>query len=132
VLFGSSLSDASINWVVTKPGPGGSAIAFGAEAAMTMLMMSVVLVLSNHPRWASRTGIASAVLLAAFITIEAPLSGMSLNPARTFGPALFARDFTGVWIYFLAPPAGMALAAAAFSRLCPRGRCPRGMHGAHL
>jgi aquaporin Z len=130
LLFGSSLSHASINWVVTKPGPRGSVIAFAAECAMTLLMMSLVLWLSNHPRWAPRTGIASAVLLAAFITFEAPLSGMSLNPARTLGPALFAGDFTGLWIYFLAPPAGMTLAALAFSRHCPGGRCPHGLHGA--
>lgn len=130
LLFGSSLSHASINWVVTKPGPRGSAMAFVAECAMTMVMMSVVLRLSNHPRWASRTGVASAALLAAFITFEAPLSGMSLNPARTLGPALFARDFSGLWVYFLAPPVGMALAALAFSRQCPAGRCPHGLHGA--
>jgi aquaporin Z len=130
LLFGSSLSHASINWVVTRPGPYGSGAAFAAEAAMTMLMMSLVLRMSNHPRWSPRTGVASAALLAAFITFEAPLSGMSLNPARTLGPALFARDFTGLWIYFIAPPAGMVLAAWADSRRCAGGRCPHGFHGA--
>lgn len=129
VLFGSSLSHASINWVVTTPGPRGPVPAFAAEWAMTVVMMSVVLWCSNHPRWAPRTGIASAALLAAFITLEAPLSGMSLNPARTLGPALFAGDFTGLWIYFIAPPAGMVLAAASYARVCPDGRCPHGLQG---
>lgn len=130
VLFGPSLSHASVNWVVTRPGPGGVAAAAFAEALMTFLLMTVVLRLSNHPRWAPRTGVVSAMLLAAFITLEAPLSGMSLNPARTLGPALFARDFTAIWIYFIAPIAGMWLAVLAFSRHCPGGVCPHGFHGA--
>lgn len=121
-LFGASLAHASVNWVVTRPGPSGSAVAFLAECLMTLLLMMVVLRLSNHPRWAARTGLATAALLAAFITFEAPLSGMSLNPARSLGPALFARDFTGLWIYFVAPPAGMWLASRTFSRHCPGGR----------
>ena len=36
-----------------------------------------------------------------------------MNPARTFGSALLARDFPGLWIYFTAPPLGMLLAAEA-------------------
>ncbi len=128
-LFGASLAHASVNWVVTRPGPGGTMVAFLAECAMTLLLMTVVLRLSNHPRWAARTGIATAALLAVFITFEAPLSGMSLNPARTLGPALFAREYTGLWIYFLAPAAGMWMAAFAFSRHCPGAQCPHGFHG---
>lgn len=131
LLFGSSLSHPSVNWIATRPGDFGIAAAFIAEGAMTLLMMSVVLQLSNSPRWAPRTGVVTAILLAAFITFEAPLSGVSLNPARTLGPALFSQDFTALWIYFVAPPAGMALAAAAYAHRCPGGVCPRGLHGAH-
>jgi aquaporin Z len=129
VLFGPPLSHASVNFAITRPGPRGAGAAFVAEGLMTLLMMSVVLRLSNHPRWAARTGLASAALLALFITVEAPLSGMSLNPARTLGPALFARDFTALWIYFVAPPAGMLLAASLFARRCPDAACPHGFHG---
>lgn len=131
MLFGASLAHASVNFVVTHPGVAGVAAAFAAEGLMTLAMMTTVLWLSNHPRWSARTGMASAALLAFFITVEAPLSGMSLNPARTLGPALFAQDFTALWIYFVAPPAGMWLAAAAFTWRCPRGACPHGFHGAH-
>jgi hypothetical protein len=45
---------------------------------------------------------------------------MSMNPARTLGSALFARDWTALWIYFLAPPAGMLAAAEVYLR--QRGR----------
>lgn len=131
VLFGSSLADASVNFLVTRPGPAGAVAAFVAEGVMTLVMMATVLWLSNHSRWSARTGMASAALLAFFITVEAPLSGMSLNPARTLGPALFAQDFTALWIYFVAPPAGMWMAAIVYAHQYPRGPCPHGMHGTH-
>jgi aquaporin Z len=52
-----------------------------------------------------------------YISIEAPLSGMSMNPARTFGSALSANTWTALWIYFTAPPLGMLLAAETYLRL---------------
>ena len=39
-----------------------------------------------------------------------PFSGSSVNPARTFGPALIGNEWTGIWIYFIAPPLGAVLA----------------------
>jgi aquaporin Z len=129
LLFGASLAHASVNFVVTRPGPAGAAVAFAAEGLMTLLLMTTVLGLSNHPRWAASTGIATAAWLAVFITVAAPLSGMSLNPARTLGSALFAQEWTALWIYFTAPPAGMALAVLVYTWRCPDGRCPHGFHG---
>ncbi len=131
LLFGASLAHASVNFVITRPGGAGVAAALAAEGVMTLAMMTTVLWLSNHSRWSARTGLVSAALLAVFITVEAPLSGMSLNPARTLGPALFAQDFTALWIYFVAPPAGMWLAAIIYAHHHPRGSCPHGMHGTH-
>ena len=52
--------------------------------------------------------------------LEEPLSGMSMNPARTFGPALFGQIWDALWIYFTAPPLGMRLAAELYIRA--RGR----------
>jgi len=45
--------------------------------------------------------------VAIYITFEAPISGMSLNPARTFSSAIHAGEWMGWWIYFTAPIAGM-------------------------
>ena len=49
-----------------------------------------------------------------YISLESPLSGMSMNPARSFGSAVAARLWTGLWIYFTAPPLGMLLAAQIY------------------
>ncbi|MGC2805140.1 MAG: aquaporin [Candidatus Acidiferrales bacterium] len=50
------------------------------------------------------------------ITFETPLSGMSMNPARTFGPAAYGGYWHTLWIYFVAPTIGMLVAAMVFLR----------------
>jgi len=115
LLFASRIADDSVAWVSTRPGAPGPAVAFAAELMMTFVLMLVVLELSAHVRWQRWTGAVAATLVALYITFEAPLSGMSLNPARSFGPAFFAGEFTYLWIYFAAPTAG-ALIAAEFHR----------------
>jgi aquaporin Z len=116
LVLGAFVSHRSVNYVTTTPGPSGDAAAFLAESAMSFVMMLTVLTISNHPRVARFTGIGAGLLVWAFITFEQPLSGMSMNPARTFGSALLARDFPALWIYFTAPPIGMLLAAEVFTR----------------
>jgi aquaporin Z len=49
--------------------------------------------------------------------VEAPFSGMSMNPARTFGSAITASLWTGWWIYFVAPVLAMQLAGETYLRL---------------
>jgi aquaporin Z len=91
-------------------------VAFGAEFAISFLLMSVILRVSNHDRYARYTGLWAGILVALFITVEAPFSGMSMNPARTLGSALFAWNWTALWIYFTAPPLGMLAAAQVYLR----------------
>ena len=57
-----------------------------------------------------------------YYTFEAPLSGMSTNPARTFGSALHANYWHALWIYFIAPALGMLAAGQLFLRV--RGGAP--------
>ena len=116
------LGDAQVHYAVTRPGAHGVAVAFGAELAISFLLMSVVLAASNHPRAARFTGVFAGLLVATFIMVEAPLSGMSMNPARTVGSGFWARDWTAVWIYFTAPPLGMLLAAEVYVRRHGRQR----------
>jgi aquaporin Z len=72
---------------------------------------------SNTPRLARYTGLFCGALVATYISVEAPLSGMSMNPARTFGPAFVAQMWDGLWVYFTAPPLGMLMAAQVYLRL---------------
>jgi aquaporin Z len=114
--LGTLVSDPSVHYVVTTPGPAGETVAFLAEAAMSFGMMLIVLLVSNQPKLARFTGLCAGLLVWAYITVEAPLSGMSINPARSLGSALVAGDFVGLWIYFIAPPLGMLLAAELYTR----------------
>ena len=120
-LIGLPLRDPSVNYVATVPGAGGPGIAFWAELLISSLMMATVLVASNTKRLSRFTGVLAGILLAAFITFEAPLSGVSLNPARTLGSAIPARQWTALWVYFTAPPMGMILASVVY-------RIRRGAH----
>ena len=95
-------------------------MAFGAEVLITFVLMWVILVVSNDPRRAHLTGLCAGGLVALYIALEAPLSGMSMNPARSLASAVFARDWTALWIYFTAPPLGMLAAAELYLRR--RGR----------
>jgi aquaporin Z len=100
----------------TVPGMGGVGIAFVAEVAMTFLLMSVILSTMNTTGLARYTGLFAGALLATYITVEAPLSGMSLNPARTFASAAPAQVWTALWVYFSAPLLGMLCAAELYVR----------------
>lgn len=115
VALGGLVSHPSVNYVTTLPGPAGDVVAFVAEALISFVLMLTILTVSNHSRAAPFTGICAGLLVWTYITVEAPLSGMSMNPARTLGPALLARDFPGLWIYFTAPPLGMLSAAEVFT-----------------
>jgi aquaporin Z len=106
----------AVHYVVTGPGIYGTATAFAAEALLSFILMLVVLLVSNRPALNRYTGLAVGALVAVFITVDAPISGMSLNPARSLGSALPANYWDGLWIYFTAPLLGMSLAASLYVR----------------
>ena len=115
--LGTLVSHQSVNYATTLPGAGGPIVAFAAEICISFILMSVVLAVSNTKRLARWTGIFAGGLIAAYITIESPISGMSMNPARTFSSAFGAHVWMSLWIYFVAPPVGMLLAAEVYRRL---------------
>jgi aquaporin Z len=117
VFFGRALAHPAVNYVVTTPGAGGASIAFLAEAAISFGLMVTVLIVSNTEKLARFTGVCAGALVAFYIALEAPLSGMSMNPARTLGSALPANTWTALWLYFTAPLLGMLLAAEAYLRI---------------
>jgi aquaporin Z len=121
LLVRSMLADSNVHYVVTRPGSNGVMVAFIAEALISCILMTVVLTVSNRASIARFTGLFAGLLVATFITLEAPLSGMSMNPARTVGSGFWAHDWTALWIYFIAPPLGMLLAAEIHLRRRGRG-----------
>ena len=113
-------ADPSVNFIATTPGPEGWAVAFLAEALISFGMMLMVLTATNTSGLAPFTGLFAGALVATYITFEAPLSGMSMNPARSLGPSVLAHQGASLWIYFVAPIVGMFAAAEVFVRA--RGR----------
>lgn len=116
-LLGDVVRDPAVNYVATLPGKYGTGVAFLAELIISFGLMTVVLTVSNTPRLARFTGLFCGAIVATYISIEAPLSGMSMNPARSFGPAAVAQMWTGLWIYCVAPPLGMLAAAETYVRV---------------
>jgi aquaporin Z len=89
---------------------------------MSFGIMATVLVVSNHPTLRTRTGICCGALVAVYITVFAPISGMSINPARSFASAVPARALPGLWLYFAAPLLGMLTAAEVYVRVAGFGK----------
>lgn len=115
VLRGAPGNDA-VQYAVTMPGMYGKAVAFVAELAISFTLMMTILLASNRETLARYTPYLVGALYAIFITFETPLSGMSMNPARTFGSAFHAMHWQALWIYFVAPTLGMLAAAEVFLR----------------
>ena len=113
-MLGPALRHMSVNYVVTVPGDAGPAVAFWAELLISLVMLSTVLMISNSRRFARCTPYFAGILVATYITFESPISGMSMNPARSLGSAVWAQQWNCLWIYFTAPPLGMFLAAQLF------------------
>jgi len=131
LLLGPILAHQSVSYVATVPGPAGAGVAFTAEFIIACGMMLMVLYATNAPKLARYTGIFAGILIALYITFEAPLSGMSINPARTFASAVPSGIWTQSWIYFSAPVLGMFLAAHLYQGANDSRHlaCPKLHHG---
>src|SRR5436853_2978147 len=113
LILREALVHPATNFAATLPA-GGIAAALAAEFAISFLLMTVVVIVSGS-RFARFTGLCAGAVVAVYILVEAPISGMSMNPARSLASALGAGSLGALWIYFLAPPLGM-LAAVVFQR----------------
>jgi len=115
--LGSWVSHPAVQYAATIPGQFGVGIAFVAEVVISFVLMITVLTIMNIDSLNRYTGLFAAALVATYITFESPISGMSMNPARTVGSAFSAHIWTALWIYFTAPLLGMLLAAEAYVRI---------------
>jgi len=105
--------------------PRGSAFqSFALELLMTCLLMFVILSVSTG---AKEKGITAGIAVGAVIALEAlfggPISGASMNPARSLAPALVSGHLGDVWIYLLATPIGAGLSVLACRCVQEQGCC---------
>ncbi|MGA9391256.1 MAG: aquaporin [Candidatus Sulfotelmatobacter sp.] len=114
LFLGQELADPAVRYVVTVPGSNGPWVALLSEFTIAFGLMSTVLYFSNHHRLDRYTGLFVGLLIATYISLEAPFSGMSVNPARTVGSAFPPMIWDGLWIYLTAPPLGMLTAAELY------------------
>jgi aquaporin Z len=113
-VLGKYFTQPPVRYVATVPGPSGDLVAFMGEFVIATIMMGMIVVVSNHAPIARFTGLFAGLLIASFVTFEAPLSGFGMNPARTFASALPGGIWTAIWIYFTAAPLGMLAAAQGY------------------
>ena len=117
LVFRQWISSESVNYAVTVPGAAGIQSAFAAELIISFGIMVLVLGVSNSRNLNDYTGVFVGLALVVYITFEAPFSGMSMNPARTVGSAVSAKDYSAIWIYFVAPLLGMLTAAELYTSI---------------
>jgi aquaporin Z len=132
-VLGAIFADPPVSYLATMPGTGGVAVALLAEAVISFGLMTMILFTTNTPRLMRLTGVFAGCLVALYITVEAPVSGMSMNPARTLASALPGQLFDALWIYFVGPAAGMLLAVEAYRliRRTPDVVCAKLNHHTH-
>jgi aquaporin Z len=92
----------------------------GLEVVLTFMLMLVILAVSSGPK---EQGIMAGIAVGGVVALEAlfagPVSGASMNPARSLAPALASGRLNELWIYLLAPTIGAALAVPAFRLIAP-------------
>jgi MIP family channel proteins len=89
--------------------------AFGLEVVLTFFLMFVIMAVATDTR---AVGQMAALAIGATVGLEAlfagPISGASMNPARSLAPALVGGTWTALWVYLTAPFLGAALAAITY------------------
>lgn len=114
IVLRASLGDvASVGATVPS---GSQAQAFLFEAVLTCFLLVVIMAVATDTR---AVGEAAAIAIGGTIALAAlvagPISGASLNPARSLGPALVSENTTSLWIYVSAPFLGAAMGALVYA-----------------
>jgi aquaporin NIP len=101
----------------------GAGSAFVYEAVLTAFLMFVIMAVATDTR---AVGAAAAIAIGGTVGLDAlfggPVTGASMNPARSLGPALVSGELRDLWLYLVAPPLGAALGALAYQLV--RGEHP--------
>lgn len=114
---------ASVNNGMTLPNPTWPLWqVFGFEVAMTALLVLLIFIFVSSPQLMRWTPLMCWLVVATMVWLEAPISGTSLNPARSFGPALISGEWKDQWIYGVAPLLGGILGLGVFRLGAREGR----------
>jgi MIP family channel proteins len=109
------LGDVSSLGTTLPAGNGGAWQSFGLEALLTFFLMLVIMAMATDTR---AVGQAAAIAIGATVGLEAlfagPISGASMNPARSLGPALVSWTWTAQWVYLLGPMLGAVVGAYVY------------------
>ena len=118
-------TDASLGTTI----PSGSAVqSWMLEVLLTAMLMFVILGVSTGSREQGGTaGLAIGAVVALEALIGGPISGASMNPARSLAPAIVSLDLDSVWIYLTAPVVGAVLGVFVFR--CVHGPCSAELQG---
>nr|WP_262918320.1 aquaporin [Mucilaginibacter straminoryzae] len=103
----------SIGYGITLPGDGGVAGAIWGEAITTAGLILLLFVMAGT-RYRNYTPYTIPFLYSVMVWAEAPFSGCSTNPARSFGPALVSQNFNGYWVYWIGPLIGTLFIVGCF------------------
>jgi aquaporin NIP len=122
LLLLSAWSDKPANLGATVPSVGvGTALLY--EVVLTAFLMFVITAVATDTR---AVGAAAAIAIGGTVGLDAmfggPISGASMNPARSIGPAFVSGDLHALWLYIVAPLAGATLGALAYQFV--RGESP--------
>jgi len=105
---------------MTLPGEGyGLFFVFITEILITFLLVTTILAGSHFKKIVPFLGLIVGILVAILVFLTAPISGTSLNPARSWGPALVAENLSNQWLYLIAPLVGSGLAFLLTKSLRP-------------
>ena len=110
VVLAIATSRDDVASTATVPGPSGDGTAFVFELVLTAIFVAVILQASKSTTFGSSALVAIPLTLVGVHLAAIPFSGSSVNPARTFGPDLIGNEWSGFWIYLIAPPLGAILA----------------------
>jgi aquaporin Z len=115
--LGEWFGHEKIGYGVTKPTPPHTTMeAFFAEFIISFILMLITLFTITSKRREEHIALISGIIIGLYLIVEIPFSGMSLNPARSFAGSLAANKWEHLWLYFIAPPLAMLLAAEVFLR----------------
>ena len=125
-LIGALVASGCLYLIFDAPATMGETLPFGSwyqsfvlEIILTYLLMLVILFVSQNTAVTEFTGVAVGATVLLEAMFAGPITGASMNPARSIAPAIFAGDLSGLWIYILAPIVGAALASFTWNYMKP-------------